>query len=157
MCTPKSPFEYLITRSWVWILPLPAVPEVTLGGHSSGSLTIPRCKIGTGLVLGIQSGLWGSLCSSKSRAWAMMDPLWLWNPWAESTEVWNREQQWLHKMVTCERKNFLKKTNFTNISIISLTLKQLCAPCLWFSIGKQQNILNWLSWHKSDFSINIIQ
>ena len=23
-----------------------AVPEVTLGGHSSGTLTIPRCKIG---------------------------------------------------------------------------------------------------------------
>ena len=26
---------------------LPAVPKVTLGGHSSGSLTIPRCKNGT--------------------------------------------------------------------------------------------------------------
>ena len=25
---------------------LPTVPEVTLGSHSSGSLTIPRCKIG---------------------------------------------------------------------------------------------------------------
>ena len=24
-----------------------AVPEVTLGSYSSGSLTIPRCKIGT--------------------------------------------------------------------------------------------------------------
>ena len=28
-------------------LTLSAVPEVTLGGHSSGSLTIPSCKIGT--------------------------------------------------------------------------------------------------------------
>ena len=28
-------------------LNLPAVPEVTLGGHSSSSLTIPRCNIGT--------------------------------------------------------------------------------------------------------------
>ena len=28
-------------------LNLPAVPEVTLGGHSSGGLTIPRCKIET--------------------------------------------------------------------------------------------------------------
>ena len=26
--------------------------EVTLGGHSSGSLTVPRCKIGTGLGVG---------------------------------------------------------------------------------------------------------
>ena len=26
---------------------LPAILEVTLDGHSSGSLTIPRCKIGT--------------------------------------------------------------------------------------------------------------
>ena len=26
---------------------LPVVPEVTLSGHSSGSLTIPKCKIGT--------------------------------------------------------------------------------------------------------------
>ena len=25
----------------------------------------------------------------------MMDPLWLWNPWAESTKVQNREYQWL--------------------------------------------------------------
>ena len=28
-------------------VPLPPILEVTLGGHSSGSLTIPRCKIGT--------------------------------------------------------------------------------------------------------------
>ena len=28
-------------------LPLAAVPEATLGSHSSSSLTIPRCKIGT--------------------------------------------------------------------------------------------------------------
>ena len=33
----------------------PAIPEVTLDGHSCGSLTIPRCKIGPGLGLGIQS------------------------------------------------------------------------------------------------------
>ena len=33
-------------------LPLPAVTEVTLGSHSSGSLTIPRCKIGTRSWLG---------------------------------------------------------------------------------------------------------
>ena len=26
---------------------LPAIPEVTLGGHSKASLTIPRCRIGT--------------------------------------------------------------------------------------------------------------
>ena len=28
-------------------LHLPAVPEVTLGSHSSGHLTIPKCEIGT--------------------------------------------------------------------------------------------------------------
>ena len=33
-------------------LNLSAVPEVTLGGHSSGSLTTPRCKIGTRPCLG---------------------------------------------------------------------------------------------------------
>ena len=42
-------------RSWVRILPLPVIPEVTLGSHSSSSLTIPRYKIGTGLGLEIQS------------------------------------------------------------------------------------------------------
>ena len=42
---------------------------MTLGGHSSSSLTIPRCKIGTGLGLEIQSWLWGSFCTSKSRQW----------------------------------------------------------------------------------------
>ena len=41
-------------RALVLGLNLPAVPEVTLGGHSSGSLTIPRCKI------------WGRPCSGKS-------------------------------------------------------------------------------------------
>ena len=80
------------TRSWVRILPLPVIPEVTLGSHSSSSLTASRCKIGTGLGLEIQSWLWGSLCTSKSRAWVMMDPIWLWNPQVESTEVWNRAQ-----------------------------------------------------------------
>ena len=39
----------------------------------------------------------------------MMDPPSLWNPQAESTEVQNKEYQWLHKMVTCHRKKILKK------------------------------------------------
>ena len=68
-------------RSWVHILPLPVIPEVTLGGHSNGSLTIPRCKIGIGLGLEIQSWLWGSLRTRESRA-RVMNPPWPWSPWA---------------------------------------------------------------------------
>ena len=98
-------------RSWVHILPLPVIPEVTLGGHSNGSLTIPRCKIGIGLGLEIQSWLWGSLRTRESRA-RVMNPPWPWSPWAKSTEVQNREYQWLHKMMTCHRKkNSNKRQN----------------------------------------------
>ena len=92
--------------SWVRISPLPVIPEVALGGHSISSLTIPRCKIGTGLGLEIQGG---PLLTSKNRAQVMMDPPWLRNPRAESTEVRNKENQWPHKMVTCHRKMENKK------------------------------------------------
>ena len=98
-------------RSWVWILPLPVIPEVTLGSHSSSSLTVPWCTIGSGPGLEIQSWLWGSLHASESRLWAMMDPPWLWNPWAESTEVRNREHQWLRRNGDLSPQNLKKKKN----------------------------------------------
>ena len=34
------------SKCWVLILPLPVIPEVTLGSHLSCSLTVPRCKLG---------------------------------------------------------------------------------------------------------------
>ena len=45
-----------------------------------------------------------------------MDP-----PWAESTEVQNREYQSLHKMVIFKRKKYIKKLDyrFTTFSLIS--------------------------------------
>ena len=61
-------------------------------------------NLGPGPGMGIQSWLWGSLHASKSRAQAMKGSPWLWNPWAQSTKVQNRECQWLHKMVTANLK-----------------------------------------------------
>ena len=89
-------------------------------------------KLGTGPGLGIQCWLWGSLCTSKSRVQVMMDPPSLWNPWAESTEVQNREYQWLHKMVTCHRKNFKNKTG-PHIQGLSLNCRttESSPPCVF--------------------------
>ena len=96
---------------------------MTLGGHSSGSLIVPRCKTGTGLGLEIQSvdSEGGSLRASESRTEAMVDPPRRWNPWVGSTEFRYREHQWLHKMVTCHRKKLKKKhpkiKQFLNINL----------------------------------------
>ena len=89
----------LCQSSWKWhwaVTPVVASPYQAV-------------KLGPSPGLGIQSWLWESLCASKSRVWAMMDPPWLWNPWAESTKVRNREYQWLSKMVTCHRKKKIEK------------------------------------------------
>ena len=105
-------------------LNLPTIPEGTLGGHSSSSLTIPRCKIGTMTMPGIQSWLWGSLHTSENRAQMMMDPPWLWNPWAESTKVQNRDYQLLHKTT----KIFFKIKYECNYASISAWLPGLAQP-----------------------------
>ena len=71
-------------------------------------------KLGPGPGFEIQRWLWGSLRPSKSRAQVKMDPSWLWNLWAEWTEVWNKGYQWPHKMVTYNPKKNFKKLDMSS-------------------------------------------
>ena len=98
--------------------------------HTIPYLTIPRCKLGLWTSLGIQSWLWGSLCTSRGRAQVMMDPPQLWNPWVESTKVQNREYQWLHNMVTCHCKKS-KETNFLSVKPAHTTFCYGCDQQIW--------------------------
>ena len=72
-------------------LNLPAILEVTMGSHSSNSLTIPRWNIWTRPRRGNSELTLRIITCKREQS-------------AESTEVWNREYQRLHKMVTCHRK-----------------------------------------------------
>ena len=129
---------------------LPVIPEVTLGGHSSGSLTVPRCKIGTGLGLEIQSWLWGgSLRARESRVQAMMDPPWLWNPWVKSTksktESTSGSTKWWHVTAKFKKKRLpvlsFNTNDFTLCACVhACDCVCICAPanlifCLWNGIG----------------------
>ena len=91
---------------------LPPVPEVTLGGHSSGSLTIPRYKIGTRpwleqsqLTLRIHYTQVTESGGNGASTLAL-------KPTGESTKVRNREYQWLHKMVTLSPQKLKKKWTY---------------------------------------------
>ena len=96
------------SQKWHWVV-TPAIASPYQG-----------IKLGPELVLGIQRWLWESLHASESRAYVMMDPLWLWNPWAEATKIRNRVYQWLHKMVTCYRKKIYIKKLRSNIKLLTL-------------------------------------
>ena len=96
-------------RCWVRILSLPVIPEVILGGHSSSSLTVPKCKIGTRSRSGNKE-LTQRIIMHKQEKNAGNDGYTLaLKPMDRvNQKSWNREHQWLHKMVTCHRKFCLK-------------------------------------------------
>ena len=60
-----------------------------------------------------QRWLWGTLHPSDKTAQAMMDAPWLWNLWAESSEVRNRGYWWQHNIDLSPMK-ILKKSFITN-------------------------------------------
>ena len=72
---------------------------------------------------GNQRSLWRSLQTRDKSAWTTMGPLWLWNPWAESSKVRNWGCQWPHKMDLGPTKTFfLNPEHFVQAKCKIITL-----------------------------------
>ena len=71
---------------------------------------------------GNQRWLWGSLSTSDKRVQVVIDPCWLLNPWAESSEVRNWGYHWPHKIDLGPTKAFF----FKSLSYSSLLNNKNC-------------------------------
>ena len=118
---------------------MPAIPEVTLGRHSSGTLTIPRCKIGirpwpgnSELTVRIITHKWEQSTGDDQSTLALKPNL------AESTKIWNRKYRCFHNMVTCHRK---KKNTYRYI-ILAFLIFHIYGIFLWSKNSENSHVVD---------------
>ena len=93
----------------------------TEGGRHGILLALHASDPGSMPSLSNQRWLWWSLHTSQKRVPATINPPWLWNSWAESSQVQNRGYQWSNKKDLGPTKT-LKKLLKNKVSVYSIVL-----------------------------------